>query len=37
MPYALIPKDYTLEKVTRAQEAAVRSKRRHDDVLAILR
>ena len=36
MPYALIPKDYTLEKVTRAQESAVRSKRRHDDIIAIL-
>jgi hypothetical protein len=36
MPYALVPKDYTLEKVTKQQEAAVNSKRRHDDVLAFL-
>jgi hypothetical protein len=36
MPYALIPEDHTLEKVTKQQEAAVNSKRRHDDVLAFL-
>jgi len=36
MPYALIPEDYTLEKVTKQQEAAVNSKRRHDDVIAFL-
>jgi hypothetical protein len=36
MPYALIPDDYTLKKVTKQQEAAVNSKRRHDDVLAFL-
>ena len=36
MPYALVPKDYTLKKVTTAQKAAVDSKRRHDDVLAFL-
>ena len=36
MPYALIPEGYTLKKVTTAQEAAVHSKRRHDDVLALL-
>ena len=36
MPYALIPEGYSLKKVTTAQEAAVHSKRRHDDVLALL-
>jgi len=36
MPYALIPDGYSLKKVTRAQESAVRSKRRHDDILAVL-
>ena len=36
MPYALIPDNYTLKKVTPAQEAAVHSKRRHDDVIAFL-
>ena len=36
MPYALIPDNYTLKKVTPAQEAAVHSKRRHDDVVAFL-
>jgi len=36
MPYALVPKDYTLKKVTTAQKAAVDSKRRHDDVIAFL-
>jgi len=36
MPYALIPDGYTLKKVTTAQEAAVHSKRRHDDVVAFL-
>jgi len=36
MPYALIPEGYTMKKVTTAQEAAVHSKRRHDDVLALL-
>ena len=35
MPYALIPDNYTLKKVTPAQEAAVHSKRRHDDVVAV--
>ena len=36
MPYALIPDGHTLKKVTPAQEAAVHSKRRHDDVVAFL-
>jgi len=36
MPYAMIPDGYTLKKVTKAQEMAVRSKRKHDDVVAIL-
>ena len=36
MAYALIPDGYSLEKVTKLQEAAVNSKRRHDDVVALL-
>jgi len=32
----MIPDGYTLKKVTKAQEMAVRSKRKHDDVVAIL-
>lgn len=36
MPYALIPDGYTLKKVTGAQEKAVKDKRRHDDVVALL-
>tara|TARA_Y100001963_G_scaffold142918_1_gene213097 strand:+ start:1189 stop:1551 length:363 start_codon:yes stop_codon:yes gene_type:complete len=36
MPFALIPDGFSLEKVTKAQEQAVKDKRRHDDVLAIL-
>ena len=36
MPYALIPDGYTLKKVTPLQEAAVNSKRRHDDIVALL-
>ena len=36
MPYALIPDGYTLKKVTKAQEQAVNTKRRHDDVLAFI-
>jgi len=36
MPYALIPEGFTLKKVTAAQEKAVKDKRRHDDVLALL-
>ena len=36
MPYALIPDGYSLEKVTKAQEQAVKDKRRHDDVVTVL-
>ena len=36
MPFALIPDGFSLTKVTKAQEQAVKDKRRHDDVLAIL-
>jgi hypothetical protein len=36
MAYALIPDGYSLKKVTKAQEQAVRAKRRHDDIMALL-
>ncbi len=36
MPYALIPDGYSLKKVTKLQKEAVKDKRRHDDVLALL-
>ena len=36
MPYALVPKDYTLKKVTAGQKAAVDSKRKHDNVMALI-
>ena len=36
MPYALIPDGYSLKKVTKLQEKAVKDKRRHDDVVALL-
>ena len=36
MPYALIPDGYTLKKVTELQKQAVNSKRKHDDVMALL-
>ena len=36
MAYALIPEGFKLEKVTKAQADAVSSKRRHDDVVALL-
>ena len=36
MPYALIPDGYSLKKVTKLQEQAVNSKRRHDNVQAFL-
>ena len=36
MPYALIPDGYSLKKVTKLQEQAVNSKRRHDNVQALL-
>jgi len=34
--YALIPDGYSLKKVTKLQEQAVNSKRRHDDIVALL-
>ena len=36
MPYALIPEGFTLKKVTKTQEKAVKDKRRHDDLLALI-
>ena len=36
MPYALIPDGYSLKKVTKAQERAVNSHRRHEDVKAFI-
>ena len=36
MPYALIPDGYSLKKVTKAQEEAVKAKRRHDNVQAFI-
>ena len=36
MPFALIPDGFTLKKVTKLQEKAINSKRRHDNVMAIL-
>jgi len=36
MAYALIPEGFKLEKVTKAQADAVNSKRRHDDIVALL-
>ena len=36
MPYALIPDGYSLKKVTKAQEQAVKAKRRHDNVQAFI-
>jgi len=36
MAYALIPEGFTLKKVTKAQEEAVKAKRRHDDVQAFI-
>jgi len=36
MPYVLIPEGYKLEKATKLQIDAVSSKRRHDDVVALL-
>jgi hypothetical protein len=36
MPYALIPDDYKLKKVTKLEEKGVNSKRRHDNVEALL-
>ena len=36
MPYALIPDGFTLKKVTKAQEEAVKAHRRHEDLVALL-
>ena len=36
MPYVLIPDGHKLEKATKPQVDAVSSKRRHDDVVALL-
>jgi hypothetical protein len=36
MPFALIPDGFSLVKVTKAQEKAVKDKRRHDDTLAFI-
>ena len=36
MPYVLIPDGHKLEKATKLQVDAVSSKRRHDDVVALL-
>jgi hypothetical protein len=36
MPYVLIPDGYSLKKVTKLQEKAVNTKRRHDNSVALL-
>jgi len=36
MPFALIPDGFTIQKVTAAQERAVKSKRRQDDIIALI-
>jgi len=36
MPYALIPEGFTLKKVTKAQEDAVKEYRRHEDFKTFL-
>ena len=36
MPYALIPDGYSLKKVTKLQEKAINSNRRHDNVMSLL-
>ena len=36
MPYALIPEGFTLKKVTKAQEDAVKDHRRHEDFKTFL-
>jgi len=36
MPYALVPRDYILKKVTAQQKAAVDAKRSHDNVNTFL-
>ena len=37
MPHALIPDGYTLKKVTKAQEKALKDKRRHDNVVEFIK
>ena len=37
MPYALIPDGYTLKSVTKLQKQAVTDKRRHDNVMELLK
>ena len=37
MPFALIPDGYSLKKVTKLQKQAVSDKRRHDNVMELLR
>ena len=37
MPYALIPDGYTLKSVTKLQKQAVSDKRRHDNVMELLK
>ena len=37
MPYALIPDGYSLKKVTKAQEKALKDKRRHDNVVEFIK
>jgi anion-transporting ArsA/GET3 family ATPase len=37
MTYALIPDGYTLKKVTKAQEKALKDKRRHDNVVELIK
>ena len=36
MPFALIPDGFSLKKVTKLQEKAVKDKRRHDNVIAFI-
>ena len=36
MSYALIPEGYTLKKVTKLQDEAVKAHRRHEDLVALL-
>ena len=36
MPFALIPDGFTLKKVTKLQQQAIKDKRRHDNVIAFI-
>ena len=36
MPFALIPDGFSLKKVTKLQQQAVKDKRRHDNVVTVL-